>query len=199
MDRVTLDTNALIDLEAATLGVGERREREDALLWLADAHRRKRILLLVPAISASERQQNGGDIANFADFLARVERAGIPDAEILRPLLRLGLGYWDWCVLTDEDGARLERQIHDVLFPPGDFEQADYLRARGLADDGQIDPDWRNRRCDVLALWSHIQYAGDLFVTSDTNFHRPGKREALLALGARAIMRPEAAIRAISA
>lgn len=57
-------------------------------------------------------------------------------------------------------------------------------------DDGQLSHKWLNAKCDVLALWSHIYYGGDIFVTSDENFHKEKKLPHLLHLGAGAILRP---------
>jgi hypothetical protein len=42
----------------------------------------------------------------------------------------------------------------------------------------------------VQALWCHIHYGGDVFVTSDDNFHSQQKRQPLAALGAAIILRP---------
>jgi hypothetical protein len=49
---------------------------------------------------------------------------------------------------------------------------------------------WRNHKCDVLAMWCHIHYGGDVFVTTDRNFMKASKQQRLEALGAREIQTP---------
>lgn len=186
MRRLTLDTNALIDLEA-------QDPTRPALLELASAHREKRVRLCVPAIIASERQQ-GPLLSNFTQFQERLTRGGIADAEVLPTMGRFGLAYYDWFVWADEGMAALEEDIHHVLFPDRESDYARHADAMRLPRDGEIEPGWRNRRCDVLAMWSHITYGADAFVTSDDNFHRPVKRAALLGLGAKVIVTPESAL-----
>jgi hypothetical protein len=69
-----------------------------------------------------------------------------------------------------------------------------YFTSR-LASIG-LDSRWRNKKCDVLALWSHLHHQGNVFVTSDTNFHKTSKKPQLIALGAGHILGPtEAATR----
>ncbi len=48
-------------------------------------------------------------------------------------------------------------------------------------------------------MWSHLWYAGDVFVSADEVFHKPSRRAALLALGAKAIVRPQDALSAARA
>jgi hypothetical protein len=43
-------------------------------------------------------------------------------------------------------------------------------------------------------MWSHIYHGRDVFVTSDDNFHKAGKKAALIDLGAGHIERPEGAL-----
>jgi len=63
-------------------------------------------------------------------------------------------------------------------------------------DDKKAWHRWMNKKCDVLTLWSHIWYEGDIFVTRDTNFHR--KAEKLIKLGARKILTPVETLTLIS-
>ncbi len=53
-----------------------------------------------------------------------------------------------------------------------------------------IEREWRRDKCDVLSLWCHIWYQGDVFVTADKNFHKATKKPALIKLGAKSILRP---------
>jgi len=61
-----------------------------------------------------------------------------------------------------------------------------------------IEPKWRNAKCDVLALWRHIHFNGDIFITSDKNFHQQRKKAQLVALGAWNILTPQTAIPTIT-
>jgi len=53
---------------------------------------------------------------------------------------------------------------------------------------------WLNAKCDVLALWSHIWYKGDIFVTRDEIFFNTTKKSPLEKLGAKKIMYPYEAV-----
>jgi hypothetical protein len=66
-------------------------------------------------------------------------------------------------------------------------------------DGAALDHQWRNAKCDVLSIWSHIHYRRHVFVTSDGNFHKETKKPRLLALGAGRIEQPaDAALLLIS-
>jgi hypothetical protein len=52
----------------------------------------------------------------------------------------------------------------------------------------KLERDWRNKKCDVLSMWCHIYYGGDIFVTSDKNFFK--KLPPLLEIGVGDILRP---------
>ncbi len=77
MLRVTLDTNCLYDLEEATLHAGPIRD-------LIARSERGEIELLVPAISASERQRGGSLVQTFA--------------RLVQPLCCWGITFWDFCL-----------------------------------------------------------------------------------------------------
>lgn len=104
----------------------------------------------------------------------------------------LDVCFLDYCILADENDL-LEQKIHNVLFPNIEFLWVDYAKARGLVIDS-IDKNWRNAKCDVLALWCHIEHGGGIFVTRDANFHAVTKREKLKALGVGTIVDPNEAI-----
>jgi hypothetical protein len=46
-----------------------------------------------------------------------------------------------------------------------------------------------------LTLWCHIKHGGDVFVTSDHNFHATTKRDKLKALGVGTVAYPKEALR----
>ena len=108
------------------------------------------------------------------------------------------MAFPDWCYPTGGESTAFERKIHKILFPTIDFDNRDY-RTRVLNDPTSDtgDPKWRNAKCDVLVLWSHIRFNGDMFVTSDKNFYKQSKKEQLIALGAGNILRPHEAVSTI--
>jgi pyruvate/2-oxoglutarate dehydrogenase complex dihydrolipoamide dehydrogenase (E3) component len=70
----------------------------------------------------------------------------------------------------------------------------DYYAAHRLDSTAlPLNSTWRNHKCDVLALWSHIHDARDVFVTNDEEFHKMTKKAALLALGSGRIESAETA------
>jgi hypothetical protein len=184
MTSFTLDTNCII-------AVANDEPDARAVRALADAHAAGKAQVAAVAISASENPQRDVVRPNFADFLARLAELQLDHLELLKPLGYWGITFWDWCLWSDDTMAALDRQIHGVLFPNIEFATADFCRRRGMATDPFP---WRNAKCDVLALWSHIYHGHKVFVTSDENFHRITKKPALLALGAGQICRPAEAV-----
>ena len=185
---ITLDTNCIIALE-------ENRPPDAVhlrcILQCATDHQ---LRLRVAAISASELQSDGGYSETFRDFEEKIARADLRDVEILLPPMIWDVTYWDHCIWGDEQCTKEAQRIHEILFPKFPFE---YTDVDPMLRDG--DRKWRNRAIDVLALWTHYHNGGGVFVTSDENFHRPRKKEALVELGAGEILRPsEAAARFVS-
>lgn len=148
---------------------------------------------LVVAISASENQKGQRLIQNFAEFEERLNALGLGHLEILLSMAYLDIGFVDRCILTDDAMEQFERQIHAILFPNIEFGWQKYCEARQL-DINFPDAKWRNKKCDVQAMWSHIDNRRDIFVTSDANFHSPAKKRALIALGAGRIETPTDAL-----
>ena len=77
----------------------------------------------------------------------------------------------------------------DVPFAAGAF----YESRGDDRSDPRLHREWINKKCDVQAMWCHIHYSGDAFVTSDTNFHKHTKKPRLKALGAGEILTPDVA------
>jgi hypothetical protein len=183
--RFTLDTNCIIDVE-------DERTNAPFVRELVALHGVNGINVAVSSIGASERQRTGGYAKNFSEFKAKLAASGFGTLELLPPR-----GYWDLCFwghfVWAHENDTLERQIHDLLFPGIEFLWSDYAKARGLPVDSQ-DKNWRNAKCDVLGLWCHIKHGGDVFITSDTNFHAETKIEKLRALGAGTIEFPKEAL-----
>jgi hypothetical protein len=188
---VTLDTNCIIDLE-------ESRAPAAALLNLIAMHEQGVIFLRVAGISASERQSDGRYAPNFGLFRQKLASVGLGGAEILKPIGYWDVTYYEWCLWTNDKLVELERQIHSILFPNVEFAYTDYCAARVIMDTNHVDRKWRNAKCDVLAMWCHIYYGGHIFVTSDSNFLNPSKRNSLQTLGAGDIATPDEALRIVS-
>lgn len=183
----TLDTNCIISIDES------REPAATAIRRLVLAHERGLAKVAVTAVSASENQK-GPPLDNFQRFQERMKRLQLSTLEILPTLLYYDISFWDWQCWGDDETFVLERQIHDILFPTSPFLWPDYCTANGLdIDTAPISDPWRNRKCDVLGMWSHIRGNRDVFVTDDGNFHREAKRSRLVALGAGAIMHPVAA------
>jgi hypothetical protein len=184
--KVTLDTNCVIDLE-------ENRPAAPFVKRLIELHNNRSINLRVVAISASERKPNGIYASNFAEFQQKIAAVGLEHIEILRPIAYLYVTFLDWCLAADDQMVQLERKIHEVLFPSINFDYGEYCKKYGLDPDnsGEIGQKWRRKKCDVQALWSHINAGGDIFVTSDEDFSKQTKKSQLIALGAGDILTPQ--------
>jgi hypothetical protein len=184
--QVTLDTNCLLDLET-------ENERTPAVRRLIARHRSGEIELRIPAISASERQREGKYLPNFSAFEARLRRLGLDGVPHLLPLCYFGIGFLNHCLLAGEELITLERRIHDILHPNIQFVYGEYLVARQLPSTTPLDGKWRNAKCDVQVMWSHIWHKGTVLVTNDRNFRKATKRPQLVGLGAGEIIEPLAA------
>lgn len=161
----TFDTNCMYAIE-------EGRPEAKKLLHCVDAARLKKIDLALLAISASEKQKGGAYLTSFEAFKTRVANIGLSDFELLKPMGYYDVTYWDWAIYVDDETLNLEKEIHKILFPKQTFE------FHCPIDDPLHDLQWRkwiNRKCDTQALWCHIHYARDVFVTSDSNFFRRWK------------------------
>jgi hypothetical protein len=182
--RITLDTNAIIDLE-------EGRNSAPAVQRLLTLHKNRKVTLCVSAIAASERDRDREGEPNFVKFADKLNALGLSDVELLNPPGHWGITFWDHCVFAEE-GDTLEPNIRDILFP-------NFLFAQVVPEPVSDRPDRRankvlNAQCDVLSMWCHIRYRGDIFVTSDRNFRKASKKPRLLALGAGQILNAQDAL-----
>lgn len=187
MHRVTLDTNAIIHLE-------EKRPAAASIIRLIDLHKRGVITLCVCAISGSERSKGGGFPPTFEVFKRKLSQVGLGDTEILAPIGYWNLIYFDFCLWADNELVDLEKRIHRVLFPEIAFVLQDHLGETVGKGRDVRERRWRNDKCDVLALWSHIHHGCSVFVTSDENYHATTKKDRLKELGAGEILRPVEAV-----
>jgi hypothetical protein len=149
MQLVTFDHNCLIDLE-------ENRTAAHYLRRLITADQAGQIKVRVVAIGASEQLAGGARKSNFGEFKHKLVKLGLKQAEILKPLLYYGLGFWDWGIWGgDPVSSALEKDLHAVLFPGIEFTYEDYCSGRHIDihhAEGKLDRRWVNERCDVLGL-----------------------------------------------
>jgi hypothetical protein len=187
--KVTLDTNCIIDLEKKEGAVGNLKK-------LVAQHDLGNITVCTSAIGASERMEGGSYASNFLEFKDRLQKLSQRPFDILKPLCYIGVTYIDWCLVSGEILIRLEKNLHDILFPDVEFKWHDHALAHGLDPETgsrKRHKEWRkwlNCKCDVLGLWSHIHHKADIFVTRDGNFHKATKKSQLEALGAKRILEP---------
>jgi len=106
----TLDTNCIIAVE-------EARSEASSILQLASAHRSGLASVGVVAISASERQKDGGNLKNFAEFKQKLSWLGLGDLVLLEPMMYWGVTYWDFGLLSDDKMVSLERENPSHPFP----------------------------------------------------------------------------------
>lgn len=191
--KLTFDHNCLIDLE--------RSEHDySSLQQLVNWHDNSDITIYVSAIQASELKSGKTYETTFSDFQKRIEQLSKRPFEILLPPAYVGIAYVGYCLVGTD---RLERQIHEILFPYIPFEWNVLAKNHNLDSNDASKNDnkawikWRNKKCDVLALWCHIRNNGDIFVTGDTEFHKQSKHHALEKLGANHILKAPAAVQLI--
>jgi len=189
MLNVTLDMNCIIDLErnSATAPYLKR---------LIQMHSNRKINLRVVAISASERKPDHSYVSNFNEFKRRLDAIGLGNVEILPTVLYWGVGFWGYFLWGGGELDELERKVQLILFPTIEIKFSDFCKKRGLDPDNEKAwRKWVNAKCDVLALWSHIWYDGDIFVTGDKDFHKETVKPRLIKLGAGKILRPAEAVK----
>ena len=188
MLKVTLDTNIIVDLE-------QNNEWAPYLKELIQMRKNREINLRIVAMSASERKPKGTDLCNFSVFKERINRIGLSDVEILKPICYWDVSFWEYCIWSDKVMLQLEEDIHKILFPTIEFNYSKYCKHQGLIEKTEdICGKWVNRKCDVLIMWCHIWYKGDVFVTRDKQFFKETKKPLLEKLGAKEILCPAEAV-----
>lgn len=128
----------------------------------------------------------------------RLSALDLSRLEVLKPMAYWDIAFFDWALWATPEMEALERTIHDILFPNIPFLWSDYCSEHSLDVNRPFSPKWRNSKCDVQALWSHIHHGRSVFVTSDRNFHAATKRPALLAICAGQIKLPSEAAAMLS-
>lgn len=161
----TLDTNCIID-------VAEGRPAARFVKSLLDAHAKGADVALV-ASSASERQQDGGFLANLSMFQERCRSLGFGDLALLPPIARWGVSFYGIGLYSWPEGMVREKAIYQRLFPNSSFEWRDFAEERQADPDDQSTPAyfrWRNQMLDAQAYWAHENAGRSVFVTSDRRF-----------------------------
>ena len=103
-----------------------------------------------------------------------------------------GVGFWDHMLWTDNEMTDLEKKIHKVLFPKIPFEYGTYCKKNNInPKESPTAKKWLNAKCDVQAIWSHINTSNDIFATQDMNFIKETKKPVLINLGAGNILNPQ--------
>ncbi len=188
--RVTLDRNELIHIRNSTGDIAGLRR-------LTELHSNGVIRLCIPAIAGSERQRDGTTLDNYSKFEAFLADLGLEGYEELMPMFYLDVCYLDHGLVTGPEMERLERQIHEILFPNVEFHYESYAAKLGHPVTPPLHRKWLNAKCDVQAMWSHIYHRADIFVTEDSNFHKATKKPRLVALGAGQICTPSECVSAL--
>jgi hypothetical protein len=182
--KLTFDWNCILDLD-------EDRPSAPCLRELLAFHAQGKVVVRLVAVSASEKQQDGSYLHNFGIFQTRLASLALKHLQLLKPPLYFGVGFWGWALWSGEELQALEQRIHGVLFPNQPLTLQECLDNAEPGQDPQvIEREWRRDKCDVLSLWCHIWYGGDIFVTADRNFHKATKKPALIKLGAKSIRTP---------
>lgn len=187
--KITLDHNCLIALE-------KNENQASYIKELIAMHDNKEVAVRLVGIGASERLKGGIYALNFNEFKTRIAAIGLAHLDILQPINYWDITFWDWGIYADDQMVQLERKIHEVLFPNIEFDYVIFCQRQGLSPNSkEIDRKWRNAKCDVLTVWSHIYYGGEIFVTADIPaFLRETKKSRLIALGAGDILTPAGAV-----
>ncbi len=168
MKTFTLDTNCLIDVD-------EKRPSRNSVLRLLNAARQGIASVCLVASSASERQRSGEFLTGIHAFHQRVDSLGFGGIELLRPLMRWDIGFWDNGLWASDESIAREEAIFSTLFPSSPYHWADYAEMKGWRPEdqsGSIYNRWRNQILDAQAYWAHQFAERDVFVTSDRCFRK---------------------------
>jgi predicted nucleic acid-binding protein len=165
-----LDSNAIIDLI-------EDREDSYPIRRLVNQWRNGKVQLSVCAVSASENVQKsaGETTRSVAAFKEKLVRAGLDEADVLRPLLLFDFSFWNETIWPDDRGQYLYDRLVELLVPAGLHDPPDAPESNSK---------WRNELCDVMIAWCCIYHGWPNLVTRDAQrFHKAGRKEALRKMG----------------
>jgi len=140
----------------------------------------KSVLIAASAANRVENSKSGEPIQPLDEFLEDCRKAGLIDPEILDYPLDWEMGLWEHGFISPE-GFDLELAIHKALFPhvATDLSDDQFAKKRKKVT---------NAKCDVFAMWGHIFFKRDYFITNDDRFSK--RRKQLEGLGAKGIYTP---------
>ncbi|KJZ21397.1 hypothetical protein [Tritonibacter mobilis] len=186
--KLTLDWNCVIEVE-------EGRAQASHVSDLVSHHRQGNFEVALLAASASENSRSKKFPGNANLFKDRVSALGWDDLPLVSMPSILGLSYWDFSYIVDDDG-KFKRDMDAlwcVIAPKVTRSPSDYLPAGVSLTDEAIQSEelskWRNAWCDVISAYSHIHDDRDVFVTNNTRDFQDNA-EALSRLGMRQIFTP---------
>lgn len=169
MKTFTLDTNCIIALD------DEARAERKAVMAIIEAGKEGRINVAMVASSAAEKQMTGTYLGNIGDFKNRMASLGLEHVDLLKPIATFDISFFDHSIYPSEEQSALQKRIFETLFPGTPFDWAEHAADLGQ-DPAEIETPagqkWRNKFLDAQAMWGHINYGRDVFVTSDANFAR---------------------------
>lgn len=172
--KLTIDRNVIFSVSNCEPGY-------EFAARLFAAHKNKSIAIAVSAANRVENNKSRVPIQSLEKVLQDCRLAGLMEPEILDYPLDWEMGLWENGILS-QAGFDLELALHQILFPniPTYLtnNQSSQLRRKVI-----------NAKCDVFALWGHIYFGRDYFITKDDNFLK--KSGKLKDLGARHIYLPE--------
>ena len=175
LQRVTLDTNCIIELE-------EERSEAQQVETLIGLQEQGAIHLRIVAFSASERRPDGTYANNFQDFTSKLRNVGLQDAELLKPIGYWGVSYWNQAIYSTPQALQLEEQIHNILFPNIEYRYTDYCLAHGVdnpSKDLDIYPRWRTRSATSSVCGRTSIMAGTCSPLATGISIRPPRRQPL--------------------
>lgn len=150
------------------------------------AHTNRSVAVAVSAANRVENSKSGVPIQPLDALLEDCHAAGLIEPEILDYPLDWEMGLWEHSIISQE-GYDLELAIHQVLFPHIPTYRAD---DQSVSQKRKV----TNAKSDVFAVWGHMFFKRDYFVTKDGRFL--DRRERLEGLGAKGICTPQQFIEA---
>lgn len=171
--KITVDRNLII-------AVQNNEPEKSVMMQIFKAHNAGRLSVGISASNRVENQLDGVEIQGLDSFLNDCKTVGLQNPEVLDYPLDWEMGLWEHGTIST-DAYALELTIHEILHPTAPTflsdSQPDYVRRRV-----------RNRKCDVFAMWSHIWFERDVFLTKDKRFIK--RRVRLEKIGAKGIFLP---------
>jgi len=180
--KFTLDRNILI--------AAKKRESDvDFILKLFDLHSNGNISIAISLANCVENQKDRKNNQSIKDLENMCTEVGLyPVPEFLSYPLDWDMGSWESSIISQE-GFDLELDIHKILFP-------NIVSYRSKEQLKPLQRKVTNAKCDVFAIWGHIYFKRDCFVSNDRNFHKKSKQ--LVNIGAKLIATPQQAIEYIN-